>query len=112
MQNTHGHTAPCGREASASAATSTRLLRSPAQPAAPSSRIRCNVRICLLKLEDIGLSSISIRVFGKGRRERTLPLWKTAASALRAWLAVRGRVAAPEVFVNAHREPLRLRLSA
>jgi len=42
----------------------------------------------------------------QGRRERTLPLWKTAAAALRAWLAVRGRVAAPEVFVNARGEPL------
>ncbi|ESZ12139.1 tyrosine-type recombinase/integrase [Mesorhizobium sp. L48C026A00] len=54
-----------------------------------------------LKLEDIDLSSMCIRVLGKGRRERTLPLWKTTAAALRAWLAVRGRVAAPEVFVNA-----------
>jgi site-specific recombinase XerD len=33
-------------------------------------------------------------------------LWKTTAAALRAWLAVRGRVAAPEVFVNARGEPL------
>ena len=59
-----------------------------------------------LKLEDIDLSSMSIRVLGKGRGERTLPLWKTTAAALRAWLAVRGRVAAPEVFVNARGEPL------
>jgi site-specific recombinase XerD len=59
-----------------------------------------------LKLEDIDLSSMSIRVLGKGRRERALPLWKTTAAALRAWLAVRGRVTAPEVFVNARGEPL------
>ena len=59
-----------------------------------------------LKLEDIDLPSMSIRVLGKGRRERTLPLWKTTAAALRAWLAVRGRIAAPEVFVNARGEPL------
>ncbi|WP_347337026.1 tyrosine-type recombinase/integrase [Bradyrhizobium retamae] len=69
------------------------------------------VRVCVseltgLKLEDIDLSSMSIRVLGKGRRERALPLWKTTAAALRAWLAVRGRVAAPEVFVNARGEPL------
>src|SRR6202035_5440172 len=50
--------------------------------------------------------SMSIRVLGKGRRERTLPLWKTTASALRTWLAVRGKVAVPEVFVNARGEPL------
>jgi site-specific recombinase XerD len=59
-----------------------------------------------LKIEHIDLPSMSIRVLGKGRRERTLPLWKPTAAALRAWLAVRGRVAAPEVFINARGEPL------
>ena len=43
----------------------------------------------------------SIRVQGKGRRERCLPLWTEPATDLRAWLAVRGTVAAPELFVNA-----------
>jgi site-specific recombinase XerD len=43
----------------------------------------------------------SIRVQGKGRRERCLPLWKETAADLRAWLAVRGDVRAPELFVNA-----------
>ena len=43
----------------------------------------------------------SIHVVGKGRRERCLPLWKETAKDLRAWLAVRGQVQAPEVFVNA-----------
>jgi site-specific recombinase XerD len=59
-----------------------------------------------LKIEDIDLPSMSIRVLGKGRRERTLPLWKPAAAALRAWLAVRGKPAMPEVFINARGEPL------
>ena len=59
-----------------------------------------------LKLNDVDLSSMSIRVLGKGRRERTLPLWKATAAALRAWLALRGRIAAPEVFVNARGEPM------
>lgn len=59
-----------------------------------------------LKIEDIDLPSMSIRVLGKGRRERTLPLWKTTAAALRAWLAVRGQPAVPEVFVNGRGEPL------
>ena len=59
-----------------------------------------------LKVDDIDLPSMSIRVLGKGRRERTLPLWKRAAAALRAWLAIRGQVATPEVFVNARCEPL------
>lgn len=59
-----------------------------------------------LRIDEIAPQSISIRVRGKGRRERALPLWKTTAAALRAWLAVRGAVAVPEVFVNARGEPL------
>jgi integrase/recombinase XerD len=43
----------------------------------------------------------SIRVTGKGRRERCLPLWTATVADLRAWLAVRGSVPAPELFVNA-----------
>jgi integrase/recombinase XerD len=49
----------------------------------------------------------SVRVTGKGRRERTLPLWKQTAADLRAWLAE--RVAQPgvaEVFVNARGLPM------
>src|SRR5262249_32581377 len=52
-----------------------------------------------LKNEDVDLPSMSIRVLGKGRRERTLPLWKTTTAALRAWLAPRGPAAAPAGFV-------------
>jgi len=58
-----------------------------------------------LRTDEVAQQSMSIRVRGKGRRERALPLWKPAAAALRAWLAVRGTVAAPEVFVNARGEP-------
>src|SRR5271166_3562905 len=43
----------------------------------------------------------SIRVHGKGRKERSLPLWKETATDLRAWLAVREPVRVPELFVNA-----------
>jgi len=59
-----------------------------------------------LRLDDLDLASMSIRVLGKGRRERVLPLWKTTAAALRAWLSVRGSIPTPEVFVSARGEPL------
>jgi integrase/recombinase XerD len=60
-----------------------------------------------LRLEDLSLHpNTSILVHGKGRRERCLPLWKQTAAALRAWLAVRGTVPAPELFVNARREAM------
>ncbi|MBV9488657.1 MAG: tyrosine-type recombinase/integrase [Verrucomicrobia bacterium] len=55
-----------------------------------------------LPLENLSLQPTpSIRVLGKGRKERCLPLWKETAADLRAWLAVRGKVPVPELFVNA-----------
>lgn len=58
-----------------------------------------------LRLDDVAPQSRTILVRGKGRRERALPLWKTSASALRAWLAVRGTVVVPELFLNARGDP-------
>jgi integrase/recombinase XerD len=48
----------------------------------------------------------SVRVLGKGRKERTLPLWQETAADRRAWLAVRGTTPARELFVNAHGLPM------
>jgi len=45
--------------------------------------------------------SPNVLIHGKGRRERCIPLWKETASAVRAWLSVRGEVLAPELFINA-----------
>jgi site-specific recombinase XerC len=42
----------------------------------------------------------SVRILGKGRRERILPLWKETQAAIRAWLAVRPGDAGPELFLN------------
>lgn len=55
-----------------------------------------------LRLENLALQGgPSIMVMGKGRRERSLPLWKETARDVRAWLAIRGNVQTPELFVNA-----------
>jgi integrase/recombinase XerD len=60
-----------------------------------------------LGMQDLTLHPhASILVHGKGRKERCLPLWKQTATALRAWLAIRGKVQTPEIFVNARREPM------
>jgi site-specific recombinase XerD len=48
----------------------------------------------------------TLRVVGKGRKERSLPLWKQTAGDLRAWLAVRGDPLAPELFLNASGRPM------
>jgi site-specific recombinase XerD len=61
-----------------------------------------------LRVDDVELDGPypSILVRGKGRSQRRLPLWKEAARALRAWLAVRGSVPTPELFLNARGEAL------
>jgi integrase/recombinase XerD len=63
----------------------------------------------LVTLPLSGLSlrpTVSLRIHGKGRRERCLPLWKETTADLRAWLAVRGQVQAPELFVSATGAPM------
>ena len=58
-----------------------------------------------LRLQDLKLHpSASVLVHGKGRKERCLPLWKQTATALRAWLDVRGNVSGEILFVNARGE--------
>ena len=60
-----------------------------------------------LRLDDLKFQpQPSVLVHGKGRRERCLPLWKTTTAALRAWLAMRGTVPVPELFVSARGESL------
>lgn len=58
-------------------------------------------------LENLSLRRpASILIRGKGRKERSLPLWKETAGDLRAWLAVRGNVRCSELFVNAEGAPM------
>jgi site-specific recombinase XerC len=42
----------------------------------------------------------TVSVMGKGRKQRSLPLWKQTAADIRAWLAVRDQSSAPELFHN------------
>jgi integrase/recombinase XerD len=60
-----------------------------------------------LRMTDLTLQpTATVLVLGKGRRERVLPLWRTTANALRAWLAVRPATNASTLFINSHGEPL------
>lgn len=49
---------------------------------------------------------VEVRVLGKGRKERALLLWKEVGDAIRAWLAIRGATACPELFLTATAEPM------
>ena len=60
-----------------------------------------------LRIDQLTLQGqASMLVHGKGRKERCLPLWKETTRALRAWLAVRGTVLVPELFLNARGQPM------
>lgn len=48
----------------------------------------------------------TLHIQGKGRRQRALPLWQQTAEDVRAWLAVRGEMAAPELFVSHQRRAM------
>jgi integrase/recombinase XerD len=89
------------------------ILNAPAPTSWDGLRDRAMLHLCFagglrvselvgVRLTDVTLHPhASIVVHGKGRRERCLPLWKVTAAALRAWMAVRGTVSTPELFVNA-----------
>ena len=55
-----------------------------------------------LGLDDVRMPQLDeIRVMGKGRRARVLPLWKETGRALRAWLSIRPEVPDRHLFLNA-----------
>jgi integrase/recombinase XerD len=60
-----------------------------------------------LRLDSLTLGRTAmVHVLGKGRRERQLPVWRAAASDLKAWLNVRGNQTATALFIGASGEPL------
>lgn len=48
----------------------------------------------------------TVKVMGKGRRERVLPLWKETRTALRCWLDIRPEVHVNHLFPSARRKPM------
>jgi integrase/recombinase XerC len=51
--------------------------------------------LCALDLTSIDLAGCEVRVMGKGRKERVVPLGRACVAALRAWLPERGRLVHP-----------------
>jgi len=94
------------------------LLNAPTPTSRDGLRDRAMLHLCFAgglrvsELIGLQLASVtlhphaSVLVHGKGRRERCLPLWKETTAALRAWLAVRGTVRVPDLFLNARGEPM------
>jgi site-specific recombinase XerD len=94
------------------------LLDAPDPTTRSGTRDRAMLHVCFAgglrvsELIGVGLDHVqthpeaSIRIRGKGRPERVLPLWKETTKALRSWLALRGQSPAPELFLNAQDGPL------
>lgn len=62
--------------------------------------LRVSELLCL-RIGDFPDRSLStVRILGKGRRERVLPLWRETQTILRAWIAVRSDASTPELFLN------------
>jgi integrase/recombinase XerD len=60
-----------------------------------------------LKVDEIDRHAAgTVRIVGKGRRERVLPLWKATSTAVKAWIAVRPSSTSPELFLNARGEAM------
>jgi len=49
---------------------------------------------------------VDLHIRGKGRKERSLRLWKSVATSIRAWMAIRDDAPAPELFLNAWGQPM------
>jgi integrase/recombinase XerC len=66
--------------------------------------------LCGLELHQVRLDEQALIVWGKGAKERRVPLGRPAAAALTAWLAVRHDVVPPDVgaivFANERGKPL------
>ncbi len=55
-----------------------------------------------LALDDVRMPQLDeVRITGKGRRTRVLPLWRETTDALGAWLAIRPEVPDRHMFLNA-----------
>ena len=71
----------------------------------------CGLRVselCGLELDDLDFADRSLRVLGKGRKERLVPFGGKAETALRAYLAARAPAGSSEraVFLNHRGKPL------
>lgn len=62
-----------------------------------------------LKLGEVDFTEATVRVLGKGRKTRVVPVGRHALEALKSWLGLRAALAAPEeqaMFVNQRGKPL------
>jgi integrase/recombinase XerD len=59
-----------------------------------------------MKIMDLSLSTPSIKIHGKGRKERIMPLWQSTVKLLKKWLAHINRSSENPLFPNARGNPM------
>lgn len=59
-----------------------------------------------MKIMDLSLSAPSIRIHGKGRKDRTMPLWQNTIKLLKKWLSHVNRDPENPLFPNARGKPM------
>jgi site-specific recombinase XerD len=59
-----------------------------------------------MKIMDLSLNTPSVRIHGKGRKDRVMPLWKSTVTLLRTWLRHRGGNPADPLFPSARGTPM------
>lgn len=59
-----------------------------------------------LRCKDLSANTDMVHVMGKGRRERTLPLWKETQTVLHEWLAARPNAPTDHLFLNSRGAPM------
>lgn len=59
-----------------------------------------------MKIMDLSLSAPSVRIHGKGRKDRVMPLWQNTARLLKSWLTHVNRDPENPLFPNARGKPM------
>jgi site-specific recombinase XerD len=59
-----------------------------------------------MKIMDLSLSSSSVRIHGKGRKDRVMPLWQSTVKLLKNWLTHVDRDPEKPLFPNARGKPM------
>ena len=63
--------------------------------------------IASLRIGDVSLDlNASVKIQGKGRKQRTVPLWKQTIKLLRPWLTRKDATAESALLPNAHGKPM------
>ncbi len=65
--------------------------------------------LCGITVKDIRWDDNQIRIDGKGYKERLVPIQATVKRQLRKWLAVRGELVTPNLFVTIDNTPITIR---